>query len=247
MSERAQIALLLRKDVRGVWRDRFLLFLAFYAAVIAGAMRLLVPWVPLEDAGLYAAPFGPLLASMLVGQVLGFVLIEERETRTWLLLRVLPLRERTLYGYLTVAGLLLAGLVSLLCAGVYGRPVAHPGRFAAMMLANAALAPAIMLALGAAASNKIEGLALGKIAGSASLAPAILLLAPMPWQLLLAWNPWYWLYLGLLRAWADDPELAARIAYWPGWPGWTYPVVSLLLAVSAAFWAAHAYRRGAAD
>ena len=41
-----QLAALLRKDARVVYRDGFLLFLPFYALVLALVGRFGVPWVP---------------------------------------------------------------------------------------------------------------------------------------------------------------------------------------------------------
>ena len=49
----SKIAVLLRKDARGIYRDGFLLYLCAYAPLVALAARAGVPWIPLENLGLY--------------------------------------------------------------------------------------------------------------------------------------------------------------------------------------------------
>ena len=94
-----------------------------------------------------------------------------------------------------------------------------------------------MLFLGAFASNKIEGLAIGKIGSSASATPLLFFLLPPAWFVLLAWSPWSWLYLGLLKAHATDAqltELAFRVPPVPDWSTWLVPVI-LCAALSGLF------------
>jgi hypothetical protein len=42
-------AALLRKDVRGIYRDGFLVAMTVYSLVIAGASRVIVRWIPVES------------------------------------------------------------------------------------------------------------------------------------------------------------------------------------------------------
>ena len=225
----SKLAALIQKDARGIYRDGFLLSTSLYPLLLAGVIRLLVPWIPIEHIGLYLAPAVILAASSLIGSVLGFALIEERENRTSLLLRVLPLPQAALFAYLATSSGLLSLLASLAGAGVYGHAVVEPAYFLLMATVSALLAPLMMLILGAAAANKIEGLALSKVVSTTMVVPALAFVLPPSWQLLLTWHPVYWIYLGLLRAYAGDATLPTLAIHWPGFPVWTYVIAPLLL------------------
>ena len=229
MSEVAKLAGLLHKDARGIYRDHFMLFLCGYPVLLVVLLRVALPWIPIAHMDVYLAPVAVMLSSNILGFVLAFALIEEREQQTWLLLRVLPLRQSTLFGYLGLTSTLASFAVSLVCAALYGLAPVDPGRFLAMAAVSALVAPFMMLLLGAAAANKIEGLAIGKIVSSSSLLPALVFVLPPAWQLLLVWSPWYWIYLGLLRAFASEAQLATWITHWPGHPGFAYVLVPTLL------------------
>ena len=224
----SQLAALVRKDVRIVYRDSFLLFLPAYALVLALVGRLAVPWVPVEHLGLYLAPSMVLFGTLLLGTVLGFTLIEEREQGTWLLLRVLPLEPATLFLYLGAASSLLSCVVSLLASLVYGYPVADLPAYFVMVAVSSLTAPIMMMALSAMASNKIEGLAVSKILSVVLMAPAAIFVLPMPWQLVAAWCPFYWVYLGLLEAYAGETDALSAI-YSPGYPMWLMVLAPLVL------------------
>jgi fluoroquinolone transport system permease protein len=233
----SHIATLLAKDARAIARDLFLLFMLGYGLLISLALRLLTPLFDLAHLQLYLAPAPPMLGSLLAGTVLGFALIEERETRTWLLLRTVPLTGRTLALYFVGGGTALGLVIGLGCAVAYGAPVVRPGLYVPLLVANALGTPLLMLFLGAFASNKIEGLAIGKIGSSASATPLLFFLLPPAWFVLLAWSPWSWLYLGLLKAHATDAqltELAFEMPPVPDWSTWLVPVI-LCVALSALF------------
>ena len=209
MSEAARILALAHKDARGIARDSFLLWIALYPLVLVALLRLVLPWIPVDGIALYLAPASAILAPSLVGILLGFSLIEEREQKTWELLRVLPLRERTLWGYLIGGSLALAVALSLACSAIYGRAPTAPGRFLLMTAAAALVAPTLAMLLAAVARDKIQGLALGKILSAPSAAPVLAFFIPTAWQPLLFWSPWYWIYAGLLDSFAAPGELAA--------------------------------------
>jgi fluoroquinolone transport system permease protein len=197
-----------------------------------------------EGLGLYLSPVPAILAPSLVGILLGFSLIEEHEQKTWELLRVLPLRERTLWGYLIGGPLALAFVLSLACSAIYGRAPTAPGRFLLMTAAAALVAPALAVLLAAVARDKIQGLALGKILSAPSTAPIVAFFIPASWQVLLLWSPWYWIYAGLLESFAAPGELAARgcplLVPSTIWAGLAVPVAAGGLAI---FFSLRALRR----
>jgi fluoroquinolone transport system permease protein len=244
MSELARVLTLARKDARSVARDGFLLWMIGYPPILCLAMRAAVPLVGVDGLDLWLAPAAVVLAPSLIGMVLGFSLIEEHEQETWLLLRVLPLRERTLLLYVGALPFALAYLLSLACTLLYGRlPVAWPA-YLACVAVGSLTAPVMALGLAALARDKIQGLALGKILSLYSAAPLLAFVLAPAWQPLLYWSPWYWIYLGLLGSFAQPGELAALGApLWPALPGWSLVVVPALECAALIALAAAALRR----
>jgi fluoroquinolone transport system permease protein len=222
---------LLRRDARGLYRDRLLLFLAGYALGLAIITRVAVRWVPIAHIKLYVAPMVIVFAAGLIGLVGGFTMIEERETGTWLLVRVLPVSRRTITSYWIVTVTTFCAVVTL--ASVYGLAPKDVGSFALLVVAASLSAPLIMLLLGALATNKIEGIAIGKIISGSALVLISLFVLPAKWQFLLVWYPWYWLYVGLLRAYAGADLASVLAVPWLAVPPWTYIIVPLLLQTAA--------------
>jgi fluoroquinolone transport system permease protein len=224
-----KIEALLWKDARGIGRDRFLLYLCLYAPLLAIASRIAVPWIPIEHLSLYLAPWLVTLGGSIAAILFGFGLIEERERQTLLLLRVLPLSRAAHFTYLVITTGLLSCALGLAAAAVFGQPVAELPGFLLMLAVGSLTAPLGMLMLGVAAANKIEGMAVAKLVSSMTIVPALIFVVPAPWQILLAWSPHYWVYLGLLRAYAGEAQLAALAVHWPGHPGWLPPLAATML------------------
>lgn len=222
------IVALASKDIRIIYRDRFLAFVALYALALALVARALVGWIPWESAAIYLAPAIVLFGTILLGTLLGFALVEEREQGTWLLLRVLPLGATTLFLYLVVVASVSSFVVSAAAAHLYGYPVADRPAFFVMLAASALCAPLVMMIIGSLAANKIEGLAMSKIVSAAGVLPSLVFVLPAPWQLLLAWCPLYWLYLGLLEAYAGNPSKLSAV-HWPGYPWWLCALAAVAL------------------
>jgi fluoroquinolone transport system permease protein len=237
-----KIGALLWKDARGIYRDGFLLYMCAYAPLIALGARFAVPWIPIENLALYVAPGLVTLGASLAAIVFGFGLIEERERQTLLLLRVLPLSRTAHFAYLAITTGLLSCVVGLACAATFGQPVADLPGFLLMVAVGSLVAPLGMLMLGVAATNKIEGMAVAKLLSSMSIVPALVFAVPPAWQILLAWSPHYWVYLGLLRAYAGEAQLAALAVHWPGHPAWVDPIAATALSLAGIALLARIYR-----
>ncbi len=239
----SKLAALLAKDARGILRDRLLIFLVGYGLLLAAVLRVVIPWIPVENLPLLVAPAAPFIGTLLVGTVLGFALVDEREAGTWLLLRVLPLSEASLGAYLlgvTTATALVSGAA---CAAIYGQPVERPALYAAALLTTALGAPAMAFFLGSLASNKIEAMALGKLSNIPVSAPLLAFVLPAPWHLALAWSPFYWLYLALLRSSAPEHVLATVPLTWPAVPDAALVAIPALLLLAASALLARRFRR----
>ena len=224
-----RLAALLAKDSKGVVRDRLMLFLVTYGVVIALVLRFVIPLVPVENLALFLGPAVPMIGSLLVGAVLGFALVDERESGTWQLLRVLPVSESALALYffsLAAAGGLISGAA---CAFVYGQSVENPWLFAATLVVNAMGAPVLAVFTASMASNKIEAIAMGKLANIPVALPALAFVLPAPWHLALMWSPFYWIYLGFLRSTAPEQTLRSAPLVIPDLPDAALVAIPTLL------------------
>jgi fluoroquinolone transport system permease protein len=237
-----KLTALLIRDVRGIYRDGFLVMVTVYSLVLAALTRVVVGWIPIDHIQLYIAPGIVLIGSGLIGMVFGFALIEERETQTWLLMRVVPLRQWVITSYWIVAAGTLCFVVSVLSAVIYGVRPSNLPMFISLTAVAALGAPLVMLLLGALASNKIEGLAVGKILSSSFLLVVAVFVLPAAWHPLLYWYPWYWIYVGLLRAYAGPDVSAALAVEWPPVPPWVILTLPLLSSLVAIGWLARRYR-----
>ncbi len=200
---------LLLRDRLCIGRDGFLVGMLAITPVMAVLGRLIAFWLPLENASLYLAPLVASVSISSLGTLIGFRLIEEREQRTDLLLQVVPM-PRELYFSYVVGGTALVSLgLGGIAAFVFGRPIVDLMGFFALMLAGALVSPLKCLAMVVLAENKIEGMAVGKLLDSAGVVPILAFFVPQEAHLLLAWNPQYWLYIGLLRAYATPEEFAS--------------------------------------
>ncbi|HSJ59370.1 MAG TPA: hypothetical protein VLC95_19450 [Anaerolineae bacterium] len=190
-------------DARNVRRDPLLKWMAAVPLVVALAMRWVLPVIFRQLSAFLdvdLSPYtGPLVSYLLVtltpslvGLVIGFLLLDERDDRTLTALQVTPL---TLNGYLAYR-LLLPGLLSI-AVTVVVFPLAglHDLAFLELCLvalSAAPLAPLFALFLAAFAANKVQGFALQKGMGIVLLPPMIAYFLPMPWQLAAGLVPTFW-------------------------------------------------------
>ena len=188
-------------DARSVARDSMLRWLVVVPFFFALAFRWGVPalhaWLA-ERYGFDLAPYYPLLTSFLVlmvptmlGAVVGFLLLDNRDDRTLTALQVTPL---TVEGYLAyriavpmalsipvmMASIAIADLVTM---GV-------PAAFAASVQAAPA-APLYALFVAAFASNKVQGFALLKGVGVLTWPPVFAWFITSPWQVAIGIDPLY--------------------------------------------------------
>ncbi|MCY4596832.1 MAG: hypothetical protein OXC19_18785 [Bryobacterales bacterium] len=189
-------------DAKSVMRDSMLRWLIGMPIVLALLFRWGVPVLRVllvERYGFDLATYYPLLVSFLVlmvptlmGAVVGFLLLDQRDDRTLAALQVTPL---TVEGYLlyriavpmvvsvgmmmamiAITGLVTMGVVPALIASVQAAPVA----------------PLYALFVGAFASNKVQGFALLKAAGILAWPPVLAYFVSSQWQVAFGIDPLYW-------------------------------------------------------
>lgn len=225
-----------RIDLGSLQADPLLRWMAAIPLMVALAIRNLLPLVIAQlselaglDLGWLQAPLSGYtvvtLAPLIAGAVVGFLLLDQRDDRTLLALRVTPLPLGTYIAYRLAVPALAGLLVTLAAVAVAGGQGLGAGAFVAAVAA-APLAPLSALSLAAFARNKVEGLALMKAASVPLIAPLASLMLPPAWSYALAILPTYW----IARAtWA----LQAGEAAWPflagGWALSTGLIALLLL------------------
>lgn len=180
-------------DAASLLADPLLRWMAALPLAVALAVRLVLPLVLPRVGVLVGADLGWLLAPLagyavvgmaplLAGATVGFLLLDQRDDRTLLALRVTPLplaayvayrlaAPATLAAAITVAAVVVAGGVGLTATGAL-----------LAALAAAPLAPVAALALAALARNKVQGLALLKAASLVLAAPLASRFLPEQWQ-----------------------------------------------------------------
>ncbi len=178
-------------DVKQVQRDSLLAWLVVLPVFYAVVMRFLLPFISEQVAAHVAlSDYYPLIVSylfiamtpVLVGAVVGFLLLDERDEQTLKALMVTPLPMSTYLLYrITAAMLLSVGLVLLVV------PLVGVGQvpFLPLLLTSvvsAMAAPLTALFFVGFAENKVQGFAMMKIIGVLGLAPVVAYFIPTPWQ-----------------------------------------------------------------
>ncbi len=190
-------------DSRNVMRDSLLKWMLVIPPGIALGLRWVAPIAlarlaalfPIDLTPYYSPIVGYLLMSLtplLVGMVIGFLLLDERDDQTIQALQVTPL---SLNGYLiyrlTVPSLLSAVLTVILFPLAGLMELSWPG-LVAVAICSAPLAPLFALFFAAFAQNKVQGFALQKASGIILMPPLLAYFIQSPLQLVFGIVPTFW-------------------------------------------------------
>lgn len=190
-------------DLRAVRRDSYLAWAAFLPLALGALLRWGLPWVTSWIADAYAfdlTPWHPLIVSwflvaivpQLIGQVVGFLLLDERDDdtlRAWL---VTPMPLGGYLAYRVGLPLLLAMGVAPLAVSGFGLVAIEWQRFAPIALLFALETPIMALAMASLCENKVQGFAFVKGVGAVPLLSAAAFFVDPPWQWLAGALPTYW-------------------------------------------------------
>lgn len=201
-------------DGRLVWRDPLLAWVLLMPLGMALLLRLLVPIAGealLAAGGFALSPYHPLImggylmtAPGIVGMVIGFLLLDERDARTLTALRVTPLPIRQYLAY-RIALPLVAGTLTTLAGyplvGITPLPLVS---LVPMAIVAGLWAPLLALVLATAAPNKVAGFAVMKALNSVNLLPIAAFFVPVPIQFAAGVLPPYWPMRALWSAAAGE-------------------------------------------
>lgn len=187
-------------DAKNVRRDSLLRWMVWFPLLIALLIRWGVPYVAERLTMFDIRPYYPLLMAyffvmmtpIMLGLVIGFLLLDERDDQTLIALQVTPLSLNDYLLYRMAAPMLISLTMTLI-----SYPLANliETDFLALFLVallSAPLAPLFALALASFASNKVEGFALTKASGVFLMVPLVAYFVRSDWQLLAGVVPTYW-------------------------------------------------------
>jgi fluoroquinolone transport system permease protein len=205
-------------DRRLVWRDPLLKWVLLLPVGLGILFRILIPQARealLRATGVDIAPYYPLFmggylmnAAGIVGMVIGFLLLDERDARTLAALRVTPVSIRRYLAYRISGPLAVATATTLLGYALIGITPLPFGPLLAISIVGGMSAPLIALVLATAAPNKVAGLAVVKVLNGINLLPLAAYFLPTPAQYVAGVIPAYWPMRALWSAAQGESFLA---------------------------------------
>ena len=213
---------LARIDFANVRRDSLLLWTALGPLAMALMYRYGVPQLTsalAQGADFDLVPYYGLLMSFflmmppaLVGMIVGFLLLDERDDRTLTALLVTPLALSTYLAYRVSAPLVVGILATLVCYPIAGLAPMAFGDLAVIAVLASVTGPITALFLVSFAENKVAGFALVKILNLVNTLPTVAYFLDVPWQLVGGIVPGYWPMKMLWLATAGESYLAYGLA-----------------------------------
>ena len=214
-------------DAKHIARERFIAFLLAYSLVLAAAVRFGVPpltTILLRRYGIDLVPYYGLISSfvaltagaLLVGLVLGFLLLEARETRVLDALAVTPLTFDRFLTYRVAMPMVLAAGLNPLCAWIGGIGLPATGPMIVLAGVGVLFAGLGTLALATFADNNVQAFAVLKLVSGAGMLPMAAYFIEGPLQYLFGVFPPYWVF----KAW--------WVAVDGGSSWWVYALVGVL-------------------
>lgn len=218
-------------DVKSVARDSMLRWLLVLPLLIALLMRWGVPPVTarlderfafaLEPYYALIASFMAILAPMLVGIVIGFLLLDQRDDGTLAALRVTPVSLNGFLVYRIATPLVVSVALTMVVVPITRLVEIHPLALFLVAVVASPLGPLFALFLASFANNKVQGFALMKAASILNWPPVIAYFLPSGWQWATGIVPTYW---PAKLFWVLEAGEAGEV----GWLGWMpYLVVGI--------------------
>ena len=189
-------------DARSVARDSMLRWIAVFTPAFGLLFRFAIP--PIGDAldrrfGFDLVAYYPLLMSFLplvaagmIGTVVGFLLLDQRDDQTMTALLVTPLTLRDYLRYRLGGPMLVSALFGAAMVPLAGLTDTTALQVVVSAVTAAPLAPIYALFLGTFAANKVQGFALAKAVGVVMVPCIVAYFVTGPWQNAFGLVPHYW-------------------------------------------------------
>ncbi len=192
-------------DLRNIVRDPTLLAVLIFSilpVLIFHFFKIQINQATLSTFGIsnistFAAPVFLLMPSYLIGWIIGFLILEERDEGPLLALQVTPIGKRGIALYRALLTFTLAFALSLFATPILFEKISLPSAIFLSSL-SAIEAVTVTFALPAIAKNKVQGLAFTKVMNIFIMVPLLAIIAS-PWRYLAGIFPSFWVgeYLSL--------------------------------------------------
>ena len=189
-------------DLRNVARDPMLRWVAVLTPLCGLLFRFAVPSIAaaLEerldfDLTTYyplLMSFLPLMVAGMIGAVVGFLLLDQRDDQTMSALLVTPLSLGDYLRYRMIVLLVLCVVLSWITVPLAGLTETTWLQLTVTSIVAAPLAPIYALFLGSFAGNKVQGFALAKAVGIVIVPCIAAYFVTGPWQIAFGVVPHYW-------------------------------------------------------
>jgi len=218
------LAAVVRADAKRITRDPFLLFMIGYPWLLALLLREVLPWlnqrfadrIALSDYYPIAACLVALLVPNVMGIVLGFQLVEEKDEGSLVAVAVTPMSLEQYFLYRSTVYALVSLPLVVALHELLGVVKLAPGELTLVALVSMPVVPLMALVLGSFAGNQVEAFAVAKGSGFLFTGPLAAFFIPRHWDALVGILPTYW----PIKAYYAAAEGSS------GW-FWTAVVVSL--------------------
>lgn len=206
---------LLTADARRIFRDRMMWIFLLLPFMLIPILRWGVPWIgtywpPLRAYDALSTGLISLTITVSPAMLAALLMLDEKDLNMFDSLRVLPISIRTFLiyrlGLITFFGGL-AGMISLILAGLQGYSLSEILLTSVLMALFAPLVPLVIVAV---AQNKIEGVSLLKAVNIAMGFPVMVILLAPSWEWISGLLPFYWLFKILMSIQANE----AFLLYW---------------------------------
>ena len=185
-------------DLKSVSRDSMLLLISVGSLALALAMRFGVPFatphlqrllsIDLGDYTPLLMSFVLLMAPGMVGSLVGFLILDERDEGTLTALLVTPVSLPAYLLYRIGLPVVIAFLVTLLAVPIAGLLTIPFGQLALASALSALSGGIVALAVTALAANKVEGFGVLKMLQGIQALPLLAWFLPTPWQWLVGFR-----------------------------------------------------------
>lgn len=190
-------------DLRSVRRDSLLKWMVLMPLFMALVLRLALPPLTaslLAQDGFDLTPYYPVIASyflvaltpMVLGVLIGFLLLDEKDDSTLTALQVTPMPLSSYVAYRVAIPVILTIVLMFAVFPLANLTPFDPLVIGLTAIAAAPLAPLFALFLAAYAQNKVQGFALAKLVGVVLLVPVFAYFVDSGWQIVFGIVPTYW-------------------------------------------------------
>lgn len=192
---------LIKGDIKNITRDPILLISIFVPMIAATFFRFTLPIITIYFLELdidirqyysFIISFLTMLAPMMIGTLVGFIILDERDEGLLTYFVVTPLSRKGYLMYRMINPIVLSFIFSTIVLNYVGLLELNTFELLPVIIMSALQGPMMALFLGTFANNKVEGIALSKALGLLYMIPAVLIFVGGRWELISYIFPPYW-------------------------------------------------------